>query len=134
MTQRCVCGHPWGDHAVSCYSTGCPCNFLPVPLLAERDALLAVADAEHGINRGPSHGYQSTTRSPETCDICDLIDRALEGDRADMTKPDAYLAPQRHPFTCGLCGWGRDGEYHSEDEYRTHLWAVHPASMARDDR
>jgi len=30
-----------------------------------------------------------------------------------------------HPFTCGLCVWGRDGAYHDEAEYQRHMTAAH---------
>ena len=31
-----------------------------------------------------------------------------------------------HPFTCGICSWGRDGAYHGYGEYEEHMAAAHP--------
>ena len=33
---------------------------------------------------------------------------------------------ERHPFTCALCSWGRDGAYHSLSEYEAHMDMEHP--------
>jgi hypothetical protein len=46
------------------------------------------------------------------------------------TKGSGILGPSiemnGHPFTCGICSWGRDGAYHGYGEYEEHMAAAHP--------
>ena len=52
---------------------------------------------------------------------------ALRALAAKLTEAARLDAP-RHPYTCGVCSWGRDGVYHDLDEYLRHMAATHPAN------
>jgi hypothetical protein len=36
-----------------------------------------------------------------------------------------HATEDRHPFTCGICQWGRDGTWHGNDEYVLHMETMH---------
>lgn len=47
--------------------------------------------------------------------------------RAPVWEPFSqhYRFADIHPYTCGICKWGRDGFYHDEAEYAKHMNEEH---------
>jgi hypothetical protein len=96
-------------------------------LLAEVDRLTAEQDALL------KQIFESTTRNMRLINERDVL--RAEINRLNLmldvaTKGPEILGPSiemnAHPFTCGVCSWGRDGAYHGYGEYEEHMAAVHP--------
>jgi hypothetical protein len=74
---------------------------------------------------GGSHNKPHTNLLPG-----DLVEGCTEGYCPEWWK--IYrLTAQHHPYTCGLCNWGRDGFYHDNAEYENHMAHVHPDEWSK---
>lgn len=57
----------------------------------------------------------------------------------DFFENDDTPIMTRHPYTCGMCNWGRDGAYHDYNEYESHMAKIHnispswPFERGKDD-
>jgi hypothetical protein len=93
----------WPDHAD-----------LVIWLLQERMEILT-KNGELGISLVEALGEVDRL----TC----LIDPNIR-EATEILGPSVVM--NAHPFTCGICAWGRDGAYHGYGEYEEHMAAAHP--------
>jgi len=58
--------------------------------------------------------------------FCGRCGKAMDVDEDLVEPPDTSLwahlpETSRHPYTCGVCPWGRDGAYYGEADYIAHM-------------
>jgi hypothetical protein len=63
------------------------------------------------------------------CHECGATDNHIGSQWLQMPEEQLPYNFIKHPFTCGICLWGRDGLFHSYLEYEYHMLTGHGIMM-----
>ena len=88
----------------------------------EDEAARGYAIVPQGERDAEREALDAGTHEPA---VDDFGNQYLAPAQPDESRLREALGFERHPFTCSMCMWGRDGAYHSQAEYDAHMAATH---------